>query len=102
MSDRKARKTYDREFKISAVKLVLDSGRTVSSIASDLGISDNTLFLWKKQYMEDAKNSFPGKGHLKAEEEETRRLKKELAHVTMEGDILKKQWPFFQRIHSEV
>ena len=52
--------------------------------------------------MEDAKNSFPGKGHLKAEEEETRRLKKELAHVTMEGDILKKQWPFFQRIHSEV
>ena len=97
MSDRKTRKTYDREFKISAVKLVLDSGRTVSSLSSDLGISDNTLFFWKKQYMEDAKNSFPGKGHLKAEEEETRRLKKELAHVTMERDILKKAVAFFAK-----
>ena len=38
MSDRKARKTYDREFKISAVKLVLDSGRTVSNIFFDIHI----------------------------------------------------------------
>ena len=97
MPARKTRKTYDKEFKISAVKLVLDSGRSIASIASDLGISDNTLFLWKNKYLEDAKNAFPGKGHMKPEEEEIRRLKKEVAHLTMERDILKKAVAFFAK-----
>ena len=97
MSDRKARKTFDREFKISSVKLVLDSERSIASIAEDLGISKNTLFNWKNKYREDAKNAFPGKGHMKPEEEEIRRLKKDLAHVTMERDILKKAVAFFAK-----
>ena len=78
MSERKIRKRYDREFKLSAVKLVLDSGRSVVSIASELGISENALFIWKKKYLEDTNNAFPGKGRMKPEEEENRRLKKEL------------------------
>jgi transposase len=67
------RKTYDNEFKISAVKLVLDTGKSVESVANDLGISSNSLFNWKKQYLEDAKNSFPGKGHLNPSDEEIRK-----------------------------
>ena len=47
--------------------------------------------------MEDAGNAFPGKGRMKPEEEENRRLKKELAHVTMERDILKKAVAFFAK-----
>lgn len=97
MSERKIRKRYDREFKLSAVKLVLDSGRSVVSIASELGISENALFIWKKKYLEDTNNAFPGKGRMKPEEEENRRLKKELAHVTMERDILKKAVAFFAK-----
>ena len=97
MSERKTRSTYDKEFKISAVKLVLDSGRTVSSIAADLGISDNTLFLWKKKYLEDAKNSFPGKGRLKPEDEELRKKDREIATLKMERDILKKAIAFFAK-----
>jgi len=97
MSANKTRKNYDKEFKIQAVKLVLESDKSVANIAEDLGISDNTLFLWKKQYLEDARNAFPGKGKLKPEEEEMRRLKKELAHVKMERDILKKAVAFFAK-----
>ena len=97
MSDRKTRKTYDKEFKISAVKLVLDSGRTVAQIAADLGISDNSLFLWKKKYLEDAKNSFPGKGRLKPEDEELRKKDREIATLKMERDILKKAIAFFAK-----
>ncbi len=97
MSEPKIRKRYDREFKLSAVKLVLDSGRSVVSIAAELGISENALFIWKKKYLEDASNAFPGKGRMKPEEEENRRLKKELAHVTMERDILKKAVAFFAK-----
>jgi transposase len=97
MTVRKARKTFDREFKISTVKLVLDSERSIASIAEDLGISKNTLFNWKNKYREDAQNAFPGKGHMKPEEEEIRKLKKDLAHVTMERDILKKAVAFFAK-----
>ena len=97
MSDRKTRKNYDKEFKISAVKLLLDSGRSIPSIASDLGISDNTLFLWKKKYLEDAQNAFPGKGRLKPEEEELRRKDREIATLKMERDILKKALGFFAK-----
>jgi Transposase and inactivated derivatives len=97
MSESKIRKRYDREFKLSAVKLVQDSGRSVSSIARELGVSENALFIWKKKYLEDSNNAFPGKGHIKPEEEENRRLKKELAHVTMERDILKKAVAFFAK-----
>lgn len=97
MSERKARKSFDREFKISAVKLVLDSEKSIASIAEDLGVSKNTLFNWKNKYKEDAKHAFPGKGNLKPEDEEIRKLKKDLAHVTMERDILKKAVAFFAK-----
>jgi transposase len=92
-----SRKTYDKEFKISAVKLVLDSGRTLASIAADLGIADNTLFNWKKRYLEDAKNAFPGKGRLKPEDEELRKKDREIATLKMERDILKKAMAFFAK-----
>ncbi|KYC46387.1 MAG: IS2 repressor TnpA [Candidatus Methanofastidiosum methylothiophilum] len=92
------RRSYDKEFKISAVKLVLESEKSVESIASDLGVSSNTLFNWKRKYLEDAKNAFPGKGKMKPEDEELRRVKKELLRVTMERDILKKALGYFAKI----
>lgn len=91
------RRTFDRNFKISAVKLVLDSGQSVESIAKDLGISSNTLFSWKKQYLEDAKQAFPGKGHLRPEEEALRKKDREIAQLKMERDILKKAIAFFAK-----
>lgn len=97
MSESRSRKSYAGEFKLSAVKLVLDSGKSVARIAKELGVSENALFIWKKKYMEDTNNAFPGKGRMKPEEEENRRLKKELAHVTMERDILKKAVAFFAK-----
>lgn len=98
MTDKLPRRSYDREFKISAVKLVLDSGKSVKSIAEDLGISDNTLFIWKKKYQEDAKNAFPGKGHMKPEQEELRKKDREIARLRMERDILKKAIAYFAKV----
>lgn len=92
------RRSFDKEFKISAVKLVLESEKSVESIASDLGVSSNSLFNWKRKYLEDAKNAFPGKGKMKPEDEELRRVKKELLRVTMERDILKKAIAYFAKV----
>lgn len=92
------RRSYDKEFKISAVKLVLESEKSVESIASELGISSNRLFNWKRKYLEDAKNAFPGKGRMKPEDEELRKRDREIARLTMERDILKKALGYFAKV----
>ena len=97
MSETIPRRSFAKEFKISSVKLVLESGKSVQQIASELGISSNTLFNWKKKYLEDAKNAFPGKGYLKAEQEEIRKRDKEIATLKMERDILKKALAFIAK-----
>lgn len=95
MSER--RKTYDKEFKISAVKLVLERNQSALSVARDLGISVNSLHNWKKKYLEDQENSFPGHGRLKPADEELRKIKRELETVKMERDILKKAIAYFAK-----
>jgi transposase len=92
------RRSYDKEFKISAVKLVLESEKSVESIASELGISSNRLYNWKRKYLEDAKNAFPGKGRMKPEDEELRKRDREIARLTMERDILKKALGYFAKV----
>jgi len=84
------RKSYDKEFKLSAIKMITETGMSVSQVSRDLGINETSLHKWKKDYLTDRQNSFPGKGRMKPEEEELRRVKKELLRVTMERDILKK------------
>jgi transposase len=91
------RRRYDREFKREAVKLVTDEGRPVAVVARNLGIHENLLHKWKKQYAEDPPYAFPGKGHLKEPDEEMRRLRKELADVREERDILKKALAIFSK-----
>ncbi|AFN73781.1 transposase IS3/IS911 family protein [Melioribacter roseus P3M-2] len=91
------RRTYDKEFKLSAVKMVTEEGMSVAEVSRDLGISENSIHRWKKKYLEDKNNAFPGKGKLKPEDEEIRRLERELKRVKMERDILKKAISFFSK-----
>jgi len=62
-----------------------------------LGINENLIYRWIKQYKEDPRDSFPGKGRLKPEDEEFRQLKKELQDVKEERDILKKVVGIFSK-----
>ena len=95
----KQRKQYDQQFKIEAVKLVL-SGRSLYEVAHNLGIHPTMLTRWKRQYLQDPTNSFPGKGHLKPDDERYRELEKRLKEVTEERDILKKAVAVFSK-HSK-
>ncbi len=94
---RRGRRTFDRDFKLGAVKMVIEGGKTVRQVSEDLGISQNTLLHWKKKYLSDKQNSFPGKGYQKPEDAEKARLLKELALTREERDILKKAVAFFAR-----
>jgi transposase len=81
------RHSYDKQFKLSAVKMIVEGGMRVSQVSRDLGINENSLHKWKRDYLSDQQNAFPGKGKMKPEDEELRKLRKELSRVTMERDI---------------
>lgn len=91
------RRRYSREFKIEAVRLNTEKGVTVAQVSRDLGISPHLLCRWKKEFRDDGGQAFPGKGHLKPEEEELRRLRREIDTLRQERDILKKAAAFFAR-----
>ena len=86
----KTQKTYTAEFKREAVRLAQTSGKPITHIARELGISDTSIHQWRKELAEHSVEAFPGSGHQTALEEENRRLKRELERVRQERDIFKK------------
>jgi transposase len=91
----KSRRTHSREFKLEAVKQVVDQGRSVSEVADALGINRNLLTRWKSQFLADGDVAFPGHGRQTEAEAEIKRLKRELAVARQERDILKKAAAYF-------
>ena len=92
-----ARRKYTREFKREAARLAEESDRPVDELARELGNHPNTLYKWHRAYLEDSEDAFPGPGKLAPADEEIRRLRRELARVKEERDILKKATHFFAK-----
>ena len=85
---------YPPEFRAEAVRLYRESGRSLSSVAKDLGVSLESLRSWVNQSKVDAGE----KAGLTTEElEELRRLRKENRTLRMERDLLKKAAAYFAR-----
>ncbi len=93
------RRNYSEEFKKDAVQHSLTSEKTVVEVAQDLGIAHSNLNRWRVQYRKNGELSFPGNGkqRLTPQEEEIKRLKKELYDVRQERDILKKALAIFTK-----
>lgn len=96
------RRQFTREFKLEAVRLV-KKGQSVSSVAAALGIRPDMLRNWRRQVDSSgssAKEVFRGHGRVTSQEEELRRLRRELAQVTDERDFLKKAAAYFAKEKS--
>ena len=93
----KERRVYTAEFKREAVRLSEQAGVSVVQVAQELGVSDYSLYKWRKQARSSGELAFPGNGKvaLTAEQQENVRLKRELERVTQERDVLKKAVKFF-------
>ena len=97
MTEGRGRRTYTKEFKEDAVRLVLDKDVPVSQVALDLDVHENSIYKWLRQYRVDAEEAFPGKGRLKPRDEELRRLKRENEVLKEERAILKKALAIFSK-----
>ena len=87
----KARRTFTPEFKIQAVKLVTEQGKSVAEVARELDLGESMLRSWKQALAATGARAFPGHGNPPALEEELRRLRAENKRLQMERDILKKR-----------
>ncbi|MBK7228589.1 MAG: transposase [Ignavibacteriales bacterium] len=92
------RRSYDKEFKLSAIKMITEGGMSLMQVSSDLDVNENSLHKWKKDSLSYQQNAFPGKGNLKQEQEELRKKDREIARLTMERDILKKALGYFAKV----
>jgi transposase len=91
----KSRRSYTREFKLAAVRLISVQGYSFAEAARNLGIGENLLRTWKQKLEAEGDQAFPGHGQLPPLEEEVRRLRAENKRLQMERDILKKATAFF-------
>ena len=92
---RRRRRQFTEEFKASAVRLVLDEGKTVGAVARELDLTASALGLWVQHAR--AERTKGKSGLMKEEREELTRLRKEVRELRMERDILKKVSALFAK-----
>ena len=90
------RRSFSRDFKLAAVKKVVEQGLSCREVARDLQVSDNLIRNWRRDFEAD--------GTLQAEsgenpsvEAELKRLREQNRQLKMERDILKKATAFFAK-----
>ena len=88
-------KRYSDEFKEESIRLVVESKVSIPQVARDLGVSVWTLRDWVKRHRERSGVSSPIRPE--SLEEENRRLKRELAVLRQERDLLKKAAAYFAK-----
>ena len=91
------RRKFSREYKLEAVKLVRVRDVSVAQAARDLDVHENVLRKWIKEYGDDPVQAFLGHGQMKPEQLEIDCLRKEVAKLKAERDILKKAAAYFAR-----
>lgn len=91
------RRKFSREFKVEAVKLVVERRVSLAQAARDLDVHVNLLRGWVKAHRADPVHAFPGLGQQKPDDAEVTQLRREVARLKMERDILKKATAYFAK-----
>ena len=95
MAERRSRRRFTAEFKAEAVRRLLEGGRGLSEVATELGLSPGQLGAWRNERL--AAGSAEALAQRKAEQAETQRLRRENKRLEEEVEILKKAAAFFAR-----
>ena len=94
------RRIFSKEFKVEGVRLVRDRGVSIAQASRDLGVHENMIRKWVRQFEDDSAQAFPGNGNMKPEQAEIERLRREVQKLKAERDILKKAAAYFAKDHT--
>ena len=95
MAQRRTGRRFTREYKAQAVKRLLDSGKPLSDVAAELGVSPGQLSQWRNEQL--AAGSAEALAQTKADEAEMLRLRREVKRLEEENLILRTAAAFFAR-----
>lgn len=70
--------------------MVLGRGVSIAQVARDLGVNQNLISRWVREFRQGEQHAFPGHGLQKSDDAEVTRLRREVTQLKMERDILKK------------
>lgn len=87
---------YDQTFKHDAVKLALSSDKSQAQVARDLGVSEQALYNWISKF----RSQVLSENDSLTPEQELKALRREVAQLREERDILKKAASYFAKHQS--
>ena len=90
-------RVYDQAYKMEICKRIVETGEQVTAVAREVGISENTIYTWISRYKENNIKPFVGSGHVKPENEELKKLQREIKELREENEILKKAAAYFAK-----
>lgn len=94
------RKRYDRQFKMSAAKIILAREMSVKQLSEELRIKDTTLRRWANEYERDGEAAFPGNGSpTQNKDYEILKLRKQIDELELENKLLKNFRAFLNQDH---
>lgn len=96
MTNKESRRTFSKEYKLDVIQQSYRCDN-IKELALELDLRPELVYRWRSEYKDEPGISFPGQGNPKqtTEEKENARLRRELADVRTERDILKKALGIF-------
>lgn len=91
------RARHSAEYKHEALRRIVDGKESTASVADALGLSRETLYRWLREYQANPTEAFRGNGKLTSQDEEIRQLRRKVARLEEEREILKKAATFFAK-----
>jgi transposase len=98
--ERRKRRSFTLEYKAEAVRQVREGGKSLPEVAKELDLTESALRNWVRE-VEGDEGKEPAGALTTAEREELVRLRKEVRHLEMERDFLKKAAAFFAKETSK-
>ena len=94
------KKTYTRDFKITACKMVIEDKLNAALVAKNLGVGTSLLYGWIDNYKTFGDEAFVGSGKRRVQDARLAKMEKENAMLRQENDILKKAAAYFTKLNG--
>ena len=95
--ERVPRVVYTKEFKEEAVKMVTEAGLSIPEVSRRVSVSKSSIRYWIKRAKEGGLSNGGKQRPVTGEQMEVARLRREVAELKMEREILKKAAAYFAK-----